>query len=333
MKAIVFEEFGEPAEVLKIQDVAEPEPGPGQVLVKMIASPINPSDMMYIRGVYGHTPELPATPGFEGVGVVESSGGGLLGKSLVGKRVVVLNRSRGNWQQKTVVSAKQAIPVSIGLTDKQAATFFVNPMTAWVMTREVLKIPKNEWLLQTAANSALGKMVANLGRACGFRTINIVRRPEQAAEIESDQSRAIVFDAAKDCPDELTEKIGQIVGKTGLRYAIDPVGGPTTSVLIRNMGLGGRILVFGSLSDTETIQFSSRTLITSSASVEGFWLSNYMAQQNLARKLMLIRRVSKQIQMGTLASKIGSTHLLEDYVDAVTASEARNRAGKVLIKM
>ena len=333
MKAIVFEKFGEPADVLKLQDVPEPEPAPGQVLVRMIASPINPSDMMYIRGVYGQKPELPATPGFEGVGVVESTGGGLLGKTLVGKRVVVLNRSRGNWQQKTVVSAKQAIPVSISLTDKQAATFFVNPMTAWVMTREVLKVPKNQWLLQTAANSALGKMVVNLGRTYGFRTINIVRRREQAAEIESDQSRAIVFDAAKDSGDELSAKISKIVGTDGLRFAIDPVGGPTTSVLIRNMGLRGRLLVFGSLADEETIQFSSRTLITSNASVEGFWLSNYMAQQNLFRKLLLIRRVSKQIQAGPLASKIGSTHMLDEFVDAVKAAETPGRAGKVLIKM
>lgn len=333
MKALIFSQFGEPADVLEIQDVPEPEPGPGQVLVKMIASPINPSDMMYIRGVYGQKPDLPATPGFEGVGVVEAAGGGLLAKSLVGKRVVVLNRSRGNWSEKTVVSAKQAIPVSIGLTDKQAATFFVNPMTAWAMTREVFKIPKNAWLLQTAANSALGKMVANLGREYGFRTINLVRRAEQAAEIESAQSRAIVFDASKDSADELTEQITRIVGADGLRYAIDPVGGATTSALIRSLGKDGRLLVFGSLADEETIQFSSRTLITTNASIEGFWLSNFMARQSLFRKLMLIRRVSKQIQAGPLASKIGSTHMLDEFKDAVIAAEAPHRAGKVLIKM
>src|SRR5271168_1638866 len=111
MKAVVFERFGEPAEVLHVRDVPTPEPGPGQVRVRMIASPINPSDLMTIRGQYGRVPRLPATPGFEGVGVVDAAGPGLL-KLLrglkPGRRVAVLNAHGGNWAEHVVISARHA---------------------------------------------------------------------------------------------------------------------------------------------------------------------------------------------------------------------------------
>src|SRR5437763_205533 len=78
MKAIVFDRFGDPADVLQVREVPAPEPGRGQVRVRMIASPINPSDLMTVRGQYGKRPALPYTPGYEGVGVIDAAGPGLL---------------------------------------------------------------------------------------------------------------------------------------------------------------------------------------------------------------------------------------------------------------
>ena len=91
MRAAVFEKFGEPTEVLQVRDVPEPHPGPGEVRVRMILSPVNPSDLLVVRGRYGVLPTLPSTPGFEGVGVVDEVGPGLLGRLVKGKRVVVIN--------------------------------------------------------------------------------------------------------------------------------------------------------------------------------------------------------------------------------------------------
>src|SRR5438874_350033 len=219
MKAIVFEQFGDPAEVLQVREVPVPEPGPGQVRVRMLASPINPSDLLMVRGQYGRQPALPCTPGFEGVGVVEE-GHGLLARRVLGRRVAVPNGTgSGNWQEKVVVPALQAVPVPQALSDEQAATFFVNPASALVMTRHVLRVPRGAWLLQTAAGSALGRMVIRLGKVHGFRTLNVVRRREQAEELLRLGGTAVV--ATND--EALEERVRALTGGAGVPFALDAV--------------------------------------------------------------------------------------------------------------
>src|SRR3954469_15865705 len=185
MKSIMFDQFGEPAEVLSVREVPMPEPGPGQVRVRMIASPVNPSDLLVVRGRYGVLPTLPASVGFEGVGVVDAVGPGLLGWLVKGKRVAVLNGTGGNWSEYVVIPAKQARPVADDLPDEQVASFFVNPASVLAMVRHVLAVPKGQWLLQSAAGSALGRMVIKLARHDGIRTINVVRRPEAIDELKA----------------------------------------------------------------------------------------------------------------------------------------------------
>ena len=97
MKAAVFESFGEPSQVLNVREVPDPMPGPGKVRVRMILSPINPSDLLVVQGLYGVLPKLPSTPGFEGVGIVDEVGPGMLARmlNLKGKRVVAINSGGG----------------------------------------------------------------------------------------------------------------------------------------------------------------------------------------------------------------------------------------------
>ncbi|WP_339911241.1 zinc-dependent alcohol dehydrogenase family protein [Symmachiella dynata] len=328
MQAVVLNQFGEPADVLRIESRDQPVPASGHVRVRMLASPINPSDLMMIRGQYGILPELPATPGFEGVGIVEASGGGLLGKFLVGKRVAVLNGTTGNWQEQTTVPAKQAVPLGKELSVEQAAMFFVNPATAYVMTRQVLKVPRGAWLLQTAAGSALGKMVIRLGRKYGFRTLNVVRREEQVAELKSLGGDAVI--AAS--PAELPAAVTEITGGRGVPYAIDPVGGALGTAVVQSLGKGGRMLVFGTLSG-EPLSFSPRDIMTPDANIAGFWLSNHMNSLNLIGKLKLVKMVKTLLRDGTLTADVGETFPLEKVCDAVQAAEQPGRAGKVLLSI
>jgi len=330
MQAVIFDSVGEPESVLQVRNIDVPQPQAGEVRVRMLASPINPSDLMFVRGGYTLKPELPARPGFEGVGIVECSGGGLLGRFLQGKRVAVLNRRGGNWAEQVVVPAKQVIPLSNRLPLDQAATFFVNPATAFVMTTHVLRVPPGEWLVQTAAGSELGKMVIRLGRRCGFRTLNVVRRSEQAEELQRlGADRVLVFDPVHSTPQALADEIRSVV-HGGVRYALDSVGGATGTAVSQALGKSGRMLVFGTLSG-QPIQLAPRDLMTPGASIAGFWLGNFMESLRLPAKLKLVKTLANLIIDGTLSSEIGQKFELSEISAAVRAAQQSGRSGKVLL--
>lgn len=332
MRAAVFSRFGEPAEVLQLQDVSEPALSRGMVRVAMIASPVNPSDLMTIRGIYGKVPDLPAVPGYEGVGVVVASDAGLYGHLMLNKRVAVLNPGTGNWQQQTVVPVKNIVPLPASLTDEQAAMFFINPAAAYLMTQKVMPVPRGAWLMQTAAGSAVGRMVIRLGQRYGFRTLNVVRRAEQVTELLTAGADAVVvFDPEKTGLQDFVREVREITGG-GVQYAIDPVGGPTGSAIVSCLSDGGRLLVYGTLSP-EPLSFSSRNLMTIGARVEGFWLSHYMAQCGLLAKLSLMRTLTNLIQQNVLTAEVALSFPLEKVIDAVKAAEQPGKAGKVLLKM
>jgi NADPH2:quinone reductase len=331
MKAAIFDRFGVPEEVLQVRDVPLPEPPRHHVRVRMIASPINPSDLLVVRGEYGRLPTLPATPGFEGVGVVDRSGGGLL--ALVrglrpGKRVAVISAGGGAWAEYAVVPARQLVPLPADIPDEQAAAFFVNPASALAMTRHVLEVPAGAWMLQTAAGSALGRMVMRLGKHFGFRVINVVRRLEQAEELRQAGADAVICTAEESIPTQvrvLTE--GQ-----GVKYAIDAVGGDTGAAVIQALAPGGRLLVYGTLS-REPIGIDPRVLMMGGKRVEGFWLSEWVRGRHPLKMLRLFRTIRNLMRQGILTSEVGVTYALDDVQKAVAQAAQAGRAGKVLLRL
>jgi NADPH:quinone reductase-like Zn-dependent oxidoreductase len=331
MKAIVFDRFGEPQEVLQVREAAPPEPGPGQVRVRMIASPINPSDLLVVRGDYGRLPSLPATPGFEGVGVVDKAGPGLLRllRGLrPGRRVAVLNPKGGNWQEQVVVPARQLVPLPADIPDEQAAAFFVNPATALIMSRWLLRVPAGGWLLQTAAGSALGRMIIRLGRHFGFRTINVVRRREQAEELLRAGG-----DAAIATSDENIEtRVHALTGGAGVSYAVDAVGGATAVNVLRVLAPGGRLLLYGTLAD-EPMTFDSRLLMGGQKRVEGFWLSEWTNQQGVVTMLRLFRQIIRLLRAGVLTTQVAASYSVEEVSAAVKQAEMQGKPGKVLLRL
>ena len=328
MKRVAFDRFGPPAEVLHIQDdVPAPQPKRGEVLVRMLASPINPSDLMYVAGKYGLKPPLPATPGFEGVGVVEATGGGLLGWLRKGKRVAVINDRIGNWAEYTVAKARQVVPVPDDLTDEQAASFFVNPATALAMTQDVLKVTRGAWLLQSAAGGELGKMVIRLGHKFAFRTINVVRRREQVEELKKLGADHVIVEADGPIPEQVRKLVPD-----GVRYAIDPVGGDTGSQVIAALSQGGRCLLYGSLSD-DPVSVHPRYFIGNNLRVEGFWLGAWAKQQRILTMLKLFRRVRELMREGVLQTQHAATYPLEDVQKAVAHAAAPGKGGKVLLRI
>jgi NADPH:quinone reductase-like Zn-dependent oxidoreductase len=331
MRAIIFDRFGDPGDVLQVREVPRPEPGPGQIRVRMLASPVNPSDLLTVRGTYGRRPSLPATPGFEGVGIVDAAGPGLLRRLrrlVPGRRVAVLGGLSGNWQEYVIVPATQAIPVADDLPDEQAATFFVNPASVVAMVRRVLAVPRGAWLLQTAAGSTLGRMVIRLGRHDGFRTLNVVRRREQADELLKAGGDAVVCTA----DESIEDRVRTVTEGAGVPFALDAVGGATGSAVARSLGSRGRMLVYGTLSD-EPLALDPRVLIVGQKRIEGFWLSEWARAQSKLTMLGLFRQIGQLLRAGVLTSDIGTTFGMEEIQEAVRQASAPGRQGKVLLRL
>ena len=324
MQSVRFHEFGNPAEVLRVEDVERPEAGAGEVLVKMRARPINPSDVLTVRGLYGQLPVPPATPGLEGMGEVAAVGEGVTHLS-EGQRVIPLGVA-GTWAEYVIAPAAQLIPVPDGVSDQTAAQFVVNPLTAWIMTVEELALQPGEWLLQTAAGSTLGRVVLQIARQRGFKTINVVRRREQAEELKALGAHEVICTDEEDIP----ERVRQITGKEGLKKAIDAVGGETGAAVVRALGRGGVMLVYGLLSG-QPMPIDGGRMIFTSATVRGFWLGEWMRSAPPERQQAVTGEMLRSMATQEIVPPVEAEYPLADILAAVKHSVRPGRSGKVLL--
>ena len=324
MQSVRFHEFGNPLEVLRVEDVQRPEPGAGQVLVRMRARPINPSDLLTVRGLYGALPVPPATPGLEGTGEVAALGEGVT-HLRAGQRVIPLGVA-GTWQEFIVAPAAQLIPVPDAVNDQTAAQFVVNPLTAWIMTVEELDLQPDEWLLQTAAGSTLGRVVLQIAKQHGFKTINVVRRREQVEELKALGADEVICSDEEDIP----ERVREITGKEGLRKAIDAVGGETGAAVVRALGRGGVMLVYGLLSG-RPMPVDGGRMIFASTTVRGFWLGDWMRSAPPERQQAVTAEMLRSMATQEIVPPVEAEYPLSEILAAVEHSERPGRSGKVLL--
>ena len=174
INAAVYETHGNPADVLQVETRPWPTPVADEAVVKMSAAPINPADLNQIEGKYPVRPALPATPGFEGAGVVVGIGAGVNG--LTSGALVILPHNIGTWRDAVAVKAEHLVVVPDGIEPVQAAMLKINPLTAWRLLHDYVDLRKGDWLIQNAANSAAGRDVIQIAHELGYKTVNVVRR-------------------------------------------------------------------------------------------------------------------------------------------------------------
>ncbi|MFI9271993.1 zinc-dependent alcohol dehydrogenase family protein [Kitasatospora sp. NPDC052896] len=328
MKAIRFAQHGEPSRVLETEDLPVPEPAEGQVRVRVLATPVNPSDLLYVRGYYaGVQARFPARVGFEGVGVVDALGPGV--KDLTsGQRLSVVNGQGGNWAEYAVVPAGDLFPVPDGIPDEQVASFVINPASVILMVRRLLAVPRGEWLLQSAAGSELGRMVIRLAKRDGFRTVNIVRRRESVAELEALGADAVIVSTEG----PIDEQVRATVGPEGVKYAIDPVVGETGTQMFRALHEDGRMLVYGSLTG-EPIRVGEdpRYILAGRRIVEVFWLGYWLPRLTDAERRQLREDIVALMREGTIETSPGRKYSLDEIGEAVVQAEQKGRQGKVFL--
>ncbi|MGH2501996.1 MAG: zinc-binding dehydrogenase, partial [Ktedonobacterales bacterium] len=260
---------------LTIEERPTPRPGPGEALVRMAASPINPSDLASLQGLYGVRKPLPMVPGIEGSGTVVAIGPGFLARRLLGKRVAcAAGAGDGAWAEYIVAPATQCSPLPASVSDEQGAMRIVNPYTAWAhlgMARQA----SNRVIIQTAAASALGQMVNKLARLRGVTVINVVRRD---AQVETLRALGVAHILNSEAPD-FDERLRALSHQLGARLAFDAVAGAMTAQLLAALPPEGRVIVYGGLAG-EQISLNPGDLIFNQRRVEGFYLSRWIAHQN-----------------------------------------------------
>jgi NADPH:quinone reductase-like Zn-dependent oxidoreductase len=322
MKAVRFSRFGAPLEVTQVVDE---EPGPleaGEALLEVLATPINPSDLMVLQGFYGVLPKLPAVPGNEGVGRVVRVEGAAPVKP---GDIVFLPMGSGTWRTHMKAKAQRLLPVPAGADLHQMSMLSINPPTAELLLREFGKPRPGEWVMQNAANSAVGRYLITLAKQEGIKTINIVRRSDVATEL-----RGLGADVVLEDGDRLTEQVREATGGEPVRLAIDAVGGSAAMRLGEAVAEGGSVVHYGCMSG-KAPSLSPTALIFRNVSLRGFWLAHWLAKAPREDQVALMLRLAKMIAKGTLTAPVDTTFPLENIREALTRSMEGGRQGKVLL--
>ena len=325
MQAVQIDQDGGP---LFVRQIAVPRPGPGEVLIRMAASPINPSDLGFIAGGHGYEKTFPVVPGVEGSGIVIAAGPGLLPGILKGRRVACAKSATtdGAWAEYMVTRATQSIPLRKNISNEQGAMLLVNPLTALVFF-DILKKGGHAACINTAAASALGRMMVRLALKKGIPLINIVRRKDQADLLHSLGAEHVLISTEPGFEQELSVLAHRL--KTTL--ILDAICGAFTQQLINAAPDGSLVLLYSNLS-REPSQISPHSLWNHDIRVEGFYLGVWTAKQNLLRILALSQEV--QDLAGTdLQSSIYKRLPLSSAREGLEIYQKNMTAGKILLTM
>lgn len=303
-----------------------PRPGAGEVLVRMAAAPINPSDIAFMRGFYGAHTSFPVVPGFEGSGTVVAAGSGLIPTLLLGRRVACsASTAGGTWSEYLAAHAALCVPLSRNLSLEQGAMMLVNPLTALAFF-SMVKRGGHAALVNTAAASALGRMVLRLGIRHRVPVINIVRRREQAALLHSPGSEYVLESSTPGFAVEIRKFMKELKAT----LVLDAVGGELFLQLLDAAPAGSTLIRYANLSGDERTAVDPRRLEREHKRVEGFFLGDWVRKRNMLDALKDIRTI-RQIGATDLHSSVRKRFPLAEAGQAIELSQSDMTAGKVLL--
>ncbi|MFI9247215.1 zinc-dependent alcohol dehydrogenase family protein [Streptomyces sp. NPDC053086] len=340
MRALVAGRMGEPTDVLRLESRPVPTPGAGQALIRVKATPVHASDLHVLRGRYGFSPRFPAVGGhMECVGRIEALGPDTEGLK-IGERVVVAAvpavpgpEVAGTWQEYLVADTRRLLPVPDRLSDSSACQLAVNPLTALLLVTRELDVQPGEWLLQTAAGSTVGRLVIQLSRHLGIRTINVVRRRGAVEEIKAFGGDEVICTEDED----LVQRVAETAGPAGVRKAVDCVAGPVGAQVSQALAPGGELVVYGALSTHRqtdpaalTIPLQARSVIYETKVVRGFWLNRWFGTASPEDALHALSQVRGLVADGVLSIPQGRPFPLERFAEAIALAETPAHDAKPL---
>lgn len=321
MRSVVFEKFGVPEQVLKVEQRDKPVPGPGQVLVRMVLSPIHNHDLMTVAGLYGIKPPLPAVGGTEAVGVVEALGEGV-SHLKVGQRVA--GGASQTWADYYVAEAARVVPVPDGVSDETACQLVSMPLSAKMIIAD-LGIKPGQWMVQNAGNGAVGKLVARFAAEQGIHVVSLVRRDETVAELKALGIGHVVSTGSEGWQ----ERVRDAAGGAPIVRGLDSLGGDGPEHLFEVMADGSELVNFGAMTG-RPLRITPGSLLFRQMKVRGFWgMKPNLPAAEIGRMLgELVSLAAK----GELGLPVDGVFALAQIAEAVKASDEPGRKGKVVLR-
>lgn len=328
MRAVQLRAYDGTPESIAVVEMPVPRPGPGEMLVRVFASPINPSDLMFIRGLYGFKKSLPAVPGFEGSGTVVEAGTGLTARFLKGRRVACAAADPkvrgGMWAEYVVTPAQFCMPLRKNVDLERGAALLINPITAWALMHEARR-GRHRAVVQTAAASALGRMIVRLGKRFSIPVINVVRRAEQVELLRGLGAEYIVNSSEP----EFDKRVCGLCHQLGASIGFDALAGEMSARVLRAQPQGSRLLVYGALS-LQASQADPASLIFERKRLEGFWLTAWLRSRTLLGQLRLARQI-QELLPSDLKTDFQAKVPLQEAGRALQQYAANMTTGKVLL--
>ncbi len=324
ISAVVYERHGNPADVLHVESQPWPTPAQDEAVVRMRAAPINPADLNQIEGKYPIRAELPATPGFEGAGVVVDPGTNAT--NIAEGALVILPHNVGTWRGAVAVKADELVVVPAGIEPVHAAMLKINPMTAWRLLHDYVDLQKGEWIIQNAANSAAGRAVIQIARELGYKTVNVVRRTELIDELRAEGGDVVLVDG-----ENLREEVKAATTGAPIRLGLNAVGGDSALRLANCLAPGSTLVTFGAMS-LQPLKIPNGLLIFKDLRFRGIWINKWYDNATKQQRMEAFQSLFEMAKRGLLKTKVEKSYPLAEARAAVTHAAQGKRSGKIIFE-
>lgn len=322
MRALLCKQFG-PPEDLVVEQVPDPEPGAGEVVVDVAGCGVNFPDVLMLEDKYQFKPELPFSPGGEIAGTVRSVGAGV-DDLAVGDRVLAVMGAGGMAEQVAVLAAS-TIRVPDGVDLVQAAGFLLAHGTSHHALVDRAGIQPGETLLVLGAAGGVGLAAVELGALLGAR---VIAAASSDGKLELCRSRGAT-ETINYATENLRARLKELTDNRGVDVCYDPVGGDLSEPALRSMAWDGRFLVVG-FAAGEIPRIPLNLVLLKGCQIVGVFYGSFTGRQpehNAANVAQLLEWLDR----GEIVPHVAATYPLERAAEAITALAEREARGKLVV--
>ena len=309
---------------MNIETQPWPTPASDEAVVQMRAAPINPADLNQIEGKYPVRFPLPATPGFEGAGVIVDLGKSV--KDLTVGALVILPHNLGTWRDAVAVKASELVTVPPEIDPVHAAMLKINPMTAWRLLHDYVDLKTGDWLIQNAANSAAGRAVIQIAHDLGYKTVNVVRREELLDELRAEGGDVVLVDG-----ENLREEVKNATNSAAIPLGLNAVGGDSALRLANCLAPGSTVVTFGAMS-LRPLKIPNGLLIFKDLRFRGIWINKWYNNATMDERMEAFRQLFEMAKRGLLKTKVEKAYPLSEAKTAVAHAAQGKRSGKIIFE-